>query len=195
MAEGKKARREEELVEAALAAAAAALFVSGVKKLMPAVLLARWPAALLATAPSPVLFLLLNIIIASIVVVSVQPRRAATAAVAQKARCGEEGIKKVKRRRSKRRESESAEPAQPVAPPVAADCCISMALVVKDGPAEMQPATTAELGEEADEVAGNAAEEVNKRAEEFISAFRHHLRVDSFSSGSRRGGARIAACF
>uniref|UniRef100_A0A0A9GYN7 Uncharacterized protein n=1 Tax=Arundo donax TaxID=35708 RepID=A0A0A9GYN7_ARUDO len=67
-----------------------------------------------------------------------------------------------------------------------------MALVVTDGPAE----TAAEEVEGEDEAAGNA-EEVNKRAEEFISAFRHHLRVDSLSCGiSRRGsaGIRMAVC-
>jgi hypothetical protein len=50
---------------------------------------------------------------------------------------------------------------------------------------------------EAEDEAADNAEEVNKRAEEFISAFRHHLRVDSFSSSRERRGisnARIAAC-
>ncbi|KAF0906816.1 hypothetical protein E2562_013216 [Oryza meyeriana var. granulata] len=63
MAEGKKSRKQRELVEATLAATrwllrdgcyATALFVLGVNKLMPPVVVARWPVALLA--PSPVLF-------------------------------------------------------------------------------------------------------------------------------------------
>uniref|UniRef100_A0A0A9F7S7 Uncharacterized protein n=1 Tax=Arundo donax TaxID=35708 RepID=A0A0A9F7S7_ARUDO len=93
----------------------------------------------------------------------------------------------MKRRRSKRQRC--AEPA-PAAHSVADGCC--MARVVTDGPVEM----AAKEVEAEDEAAGNA-EEVNKRAEEFISAFRHHLRVDSFSSGtSQRGsaGIRMAAC-
>uniref|UniRef100_A0A453LH48 Uncharacterized protein n=1 Tax=Aegilops tauschii subsp. strangulata TaxID=200361 RepID=A0A453LH48_AEGTS len=53
------------------------MFVSGVKSLAPAVLVDRWwwplPAQVLAAAPSPVLFLLLNVLVACIVVVSVQP--------------------------------------------------------------------------------------------------------------------------
>ncbi|KAJ8485580.1 hypothetical protein OPV22_018065 [Ensete ventricosum] len=67
----KRLKREEEIVEIALAAAATALFVSGLKKLLPCVL-HQWPLALLV-APPPFLLLLLNLIIASIVVISIQP--------------------------------------------------------------------------------------------------------------------------
>ncbi|KAJ1290617.1 hypothetical protein BS78_02G258100 [Paspalum vaginatum] len=183
MAEGKKARpREEELVEAALAAAAAALLVSGVKRLVvaPAALGAPWwwPASL--SVPSPALFLLLNVVIASIVVASVQPRRgaaasapASSAAVRDREAPGD-GTKRVKRKRSKKRTAGEAD---------VADGGGCVALAVADGPTE----TAAVVEEEVtanEEAAGNA-EEVDRRAEEFISAFRHHLRVDSSSGAGR----------
>ncbi|KAG2636494.1 uncharacterized protein LOC120658190 [Panicum virgatum] len=191
MAEGKKARpREEELVEAALAAAAAALLVSGVKRLVaPAAALAApwwWPAPL--SLPPPALFLLLNVVIASIVVASVQPRRGRASAPAggvQEASAAQpgDGPKRVKRRRSRKRTAAEAD--------VADGRC--MALVATDGPVETGETVVTEEVAADEEAAGNA-DEVNKRAEEFISAFRHHLRVDSFS-GSRRSNARTAPCF
>ena len=72
MDEGKRRKRsrEEEIVETALAAAGAALFVSGLKKILPHIGIGiQWPVNLTA-APSPLLFLLLHVIIASIVIIS-----------------------------------------------------------------------------------------------------------------------------
>ncbi|KAF3324944.1 Cotton fiber expressed protein [Carex littledalei] len=137
-----KRRREEEIVEAALAAAGAALAISAIKKLF-SLIMHRWPSSLLVTPPH-FLFLILNLVIASILVfslVEVQPR-------------------KKDRARKKRR---------------------------RDGTfANMLDVESVKEKEEEKEGEGEGdVEELNRRAEAFIVAFRHHLRVDSFSSGPR----------
>ncbi|KAJ3690786.1 hypothetical protein LUZ61_019950 [Rhynchospora tenuis] len=139
MGKEKKRRREEEIVEAALAAAGAALAISAMKKLFSLVL-HRWPISLISTPPH-FLFVMLNLVIASILVFSlqVQPR------------------KNIDRSRKKRRR----------------DGSFANSLDVKK---------VKEKEEKEEEVEGDV-EELNRRAEAFIMAFRHQLRVDSFSSG------------
>lgn len=137
-----KRRREEEIVEAALAAAGAALAISAIKKIF-SLILHRWPSSLLVTPPH-FLFVILNLVIASILVfslVEVQP-------------------KKKDRARKKRR---------------------------RDGTfATILDVESIQKKEEEKEGEGEGdVEELNRRAEAFIVAFRHHLRVDSFSSDPR----------
>ncbi|KAJ4803919.1 hypothetical protein LUZ62_016485 [Rhynchospora pubera] len=141
MEKEKKRRREEEIVEAALAAAAAALAISAMKKLFSLVM-HRWPISLLSTPPH-FLFVMLNLVIASILVFSVQvPSR------------------KTERPRKKRR---------------------------RDGSfANNLDAKKVKEKEEKEEEGEGDVEELNRRAEAFITAFRHQLRIDSFSSGAHR---------
>lgn len=138
----KKRRREEEIVEAALAAAGAALAISAIKKLC-SLILHRWPGSSLLTNPPHFLFLVLNLVIASILVFSVQVRP-----------------RKDDRARKKRRRDDA---------------------FVKNLDVEKVKEKEKEEEEEEGDV-----EELNRRAEAFIVAFRHQLRVDSFSSSDRR---------
>lgn len=141
----KKRRREEEIVEAALAAAGAALAISAIKKLF-SLILHRWPSSLLVTPPH-FLFVMLNLVIASILVfssVQVRPR------------------KKDQARKKRKR-----------------DGTFANILDVES----MKEKEEEKEGEGEGEGEGDV-EELNRRAEAFIVAFRHHLRVDSFSSGA-----------
>ncbi|XP_008806619.2 uncharacterized protein LOC103719250 [Phoenix dactylifera] len=151
--EKRKLRREEEILETALAAAGAALFVSGLKKLLPCIL-KQWPVASVVT-PSLLLFLLLNLIIASIVVISVHPK----CGTESKCKSPTDGVKRKKKSRQRGRRSSS--PASTM---------------------EKKQMEFVELGGDEGEEDGDA-EELNARVEAFITAFRRQLRVDSFSSG------------
>jgi Cotton fibre expressed protein len=133
-----KRRREEEIVEAALVAAGAALAISAIKKFL-SLILHRWPSSLL-TNPPHFLFLMLNLVIASILVfsVQVQPR------------------KKEQARKKRRRDG-------------------AFVKVLDE-----------EKIKEKEQEEGGDVDELNRRAEAFIMAFRHQLRVDSFSSSAHR---------
>jgi hypothetical protein len=95
------------------------------------------------------------------------------------AAAGEEGARKLKKRRSKKRGEESAAPAPVVA---AEGCCMALVAMSDTAATDEQEAASV----------GDAGEEVDRRAEEFISAFRHRLRVDSFSSRRRDSDAAEA---
>ncbi|KAG1360989.1 hypothetical protein COCNU_09G004520 [Cocos nucifera] len=153
--EKRKLRREEEILETALAAAGAALFVSGLKKFLPCVL-KQWPLASVVT-PSLLLFLLLNLIIASIVVISVQPK----CGIESKCKSPTDGLKKKKK--SRQRGKRSSSPASTME--------------------KKQREFVAELGGDEGGEDGDA-EELNARVEAFITAFKQQLRTDSFSSGA-----------
>lgn len=134
-----KRRRDEEIVEAALAAAGAALAISAIKKLFSLVIHRSAAASVLATQHH-FLFLVLNLVIASILVFSVQTEP-----------------RKKDRARKRRRDDAFANMLEP------------------------KKVREDQVQEEEGDV-----EELNRRVEAFIVAFRHQLRVDSFSSGSRR---------
>ncbi|XP_020113479.1 uncharacterized protein LOC109727706 [Ananas comosus] len=154
MEEGKRGPRiEEEMVEAALAAAGAALFVSGMKHLLPFLPCSCALSAALVMAPSPFLFLLLNVVVASIVVVSLRPARSL-------------GVERKKATSKIDGEKEKFEERSATAAETEAE---------------------AEAEAEADEEGGVEAEELNRRAEAFIAAFRRQLSADSFSSGAAAG--------
>lgn len=139
-----KRRREEEIVEAALAAAGAALAISAIKKIF-SLILHRCPSSLLVTPPH-FLFVILNLVIASILVfslVEVQPK------------------KKDRARKKRRRDG-------------------TFATIL-----DVESIQKKEEEKEGEGEGEGDVEELNRRAEAFIVAFRHHLRVDSFSSGPR----------
>ncbi|KAJ3692813.1 hypothetical protein LUZ60_011908 [Juncus effusus] len=145
----KRRRREKEIIEAALAAAGASLAISVIKNLLIPSLLNQLP-WLSSLDPPPFLFLLLNLVIASIVIASIDL------------------IQPTYQRNKKRRRKESVGLSDRL------DCVKEKEEREKEGE------------EEGD------AEELNRRVEAFIMAFRHQLRVDSFSSHVHGSNAAAA---
>ncbi|PKA55664.1 hypothetical protein AXF42_Ash006866 [Apostasia shenzhenica] len=155
MEEAKIAGREDEAVETLAAAAAAALFVSGVKRFLPAVL-GQLSTAAVAVATPPLLLLLLHVVIASIVLISLHPR--STPANLQ-------SIRRSRQRRqidgNNRRKQQQQQ---------------QQLLKKKNKREEEMIKNEEEAVDEGD------AEELNARVEAFIVEFRRQLKLDSFSS-------------
>ncbi|ONK64489.1 uncharacterized protein A4U43_C07F26610 [Asparagus officinalis] len=143
-------RREEEIVEAALVLIGAALLVSVLSKILSLIEI-KWSVSF-AAIPSPLLFLLLHVIIASIVITStIQPNNERY--YCHSHRRGTAQRKKTEKGKKKKKSSTA-----------------SLKIETKDHLHDR----------EVDE--GGDAEELNARAEAFIVAFRQQLRVDSFGS-------------
>lgn len=132
----RRKRREEKILETAIAAVWAALLVSGLNKILPYIPM---------KCPSPLLFLLLNIIIASIVIISTT-QQDHSACHSHRRSVAHRRIEQRKRNR------------------------VSSKIEDKWS------------GDDDQEEEGGDAEELNARAEAFITAFRHQLWVDSFGS-------------